>query len=46
MGRVVSVGPRFRYRWVLGDLTDQSDAQDTEYAQELIKEGVADRLMR
>jgi len=37
MGRVVSVGPRFQYRWVLGDLTDMSDAQDTEYAQELMK---------
>jgi hypothetical protein len=37
MGRVVSVGPRFQYRWVLGDLTDQSDAQDIGYAQELMK---------
>jgi cephalosporin-C deacetylase-like acetyl esterase len=37
MGRVVSAGPRFQYRWVLGDLTDMSDAQDTEYAQELMK---------
>jgi len=31
------VGPRFRYRWVLGDLTDQSDTQDIEYARELMK---------
>jgi hypothetical protein len=37
MGRVVSVGPRFRYRWVLGDLTDLSDTQDIEYAWELMK---------
>jgi cephalosporin-C deacetylase-like acetyl esterase len=37
MGRVVSVGPRFRYRWVLGDLTDQSEAQDIEFASELMK---------
>jgi hypothetical protein len=37
MGRVVSVGPRFRYRWVLGDLTDLSDTQDIEYARELMK---------
>jgi len=37
MGRVAFVGPRFRYRWVLGDLTDQSDAQDIEYARELMK---------
>jgi len=37
MGRVVPAGPRFRYRWVLGDLTDQSDVQDIEYARELMK---------
>ena len=37
MDRVVFVGPRFRYRWVLGDLTDQSDAQDIEYARDLMK---------
>ena len=37
MGRVVSVGPRFRYSWVIGDLTDQSDVQDLEYARELMK---------
>jgi len=37
MGRVVSVGPRFRYRWVLGDLTDQSDEQDIVYARDLMK---------
>ena len=37
MGRVVSLGPRFQYRWVLGDLTDMSDAQDLAYAQELMK---------
>src|SRR5439155_5142788 len=28
MGRVVAAGPHFRYRYVLGDLTDMSDAQD------------------
>jgi cephalosporin-C deacetylase-like acetyl esterase len=37
MGRVVSLGPRFQYRWVLGDLTDMADAQDLAYAQELMK---------
>jgi len=37
MGRVVAVGPRFQYRWVLGDLTEMGDAQDNEYAQELMK---------
>jgi hypothetical protein len=37
MGRVVTLGPRFQYRWVLGDLTEMSDAQDHEYAQELMR---------
>jgi len=37
MGHVVFAGPRFQYRWVLGDLTDQSDAQDLEFAQQLMK---------
>jgi len=37
MGRVVALGPRFRYRWVLGDLTEMSDTQDNEYVQELMK---------
>ena len=36
MGRVVTAGPRFRYRWVLGDLTDMSDTQDIEYAEEFL----------
>jgi hypothetical protein len=37
MGRVVALGPPFHYRWVLGDVTDMNDAQDNEYAQELMK---------
>jgi hypothetical protein len=36
MGRVTPAGPRFRYRWVLGDLTEMSNTQDLEYAQELL----------
>ena len=36
MGKVVNAGPRFRYRWVLGDLTDMSDRQDNEYAEEFL----------
>jgi hypothetical protein len=36
MGRVVSIGPRFQYRWVLGDLTEMSDTQDNEYAEQLM----------
>jgi hypothetical protein len=37
MGRVAPLGTRFRYRWVLGDLTDRSDTQDMEYALDLMK---------
>jgi len=37
MGRIVAAGPRYRYRCVLGDLTDQADAQDIEFARELMK---------
>jgi cephalosporin-C deacetylase-like acetyl esterase len=36
MGRVTPLGGRFRYRWVLGDLTEMSDTQDNEYAEELM----------
>ena len=36
MGRVVSAGQGFRYRWALGDITDRTDAQDLEFARELI----------
>ena len=37
MGRVVAAGPRFRYRWVLGDLTEMTGIQDIEYARELLQ---------
>jgi hypothetical protein len=37
MGRVVAVGSRFQYRYVLGDLTDRSDAQDNEYVRQLMQ---------
>jgi hypothetical protein len=37
MGRVVAAGPRFHYRYVLGDLTDMSEAQDDAYVEELMK---------
>ncbi len=37
MGRVVWAGPQYRYRWVLGDLTDMADSQDLEFAQELLQ---------
>ena len=36
MNRVVDAGPRFRYRWVLGDLTEMAEAQDIAWAQELM----------
>ena len=37
MGRVVTAGPRFQYRYVLGDLTDRSDEQDNEYVRQLMQ---------
>lgn len=37
MGRVVSAGPTFRFRWALGDITDRADAQDFEFSQEFLK---------
>ena len=37
MGHIVTVGPQFRYRYILGDITDMSDTQDDEYARELFK---------
>lgn len=37
MGRVVALGPPFRYRYVLGDATDFSDAQDRAFADELLR---------
>ncbi len=36
MGHVAWQGTGFQYRWVLGDLTDRSDAQDLAYAKELM----------
>jgi hypothetical protein len=37
MGRVVPLGPRFEYRWVLGDIAEMSDAQNLDYAQEFMR---------
>jgi len=37
MGRIVPLGPPFRYRYVLGDTTDLADAQDNMYLDEFIK---------
>jgi hypothetical protein len=36
MQKVTWAGPAFRYRWVLGDLTDMSDAQDLEFLRDLM----------
>ena len=36
MGHVVNAGPRFRYRYVLGDITDMSDVQDEEFARQIL----------
>ena len=37
MGRVARAEGRFQYRWVLGDLTDMSEAQDMAYLEEFMK---------
>ena len=37
MRRVVSLGSPFQYRYVLGDATDFSDAQDREFTDELLR---------
>jgi hypothetical protein len=37
MDHIVAVGPRFRYRYILGDITDSNSAQDDEYTRELLK---------
>jgi hypothetical protein len=37
MDQVVAVGPRFRYRYIRGDITDQKETQDDEFAREFLK---------
>lgn len=37
MGRVEYRGPRFHYRWVLGDVTEMAETQDLDYARELLR---------
>jgi hypothetical protein len=37
MGRPVSLGPPFRYRYVIGDTTDLHDDQDNAYLQEFLR---------
>ncbi len=37
MGRPVHLGPRFRYRYVIGDTTDLHDEQDNAYINEFIQ---------
>ena len=37
MGRPVALGPRFRYRYVIGDTTDLHDEQDNAYINEFIQ---------
>jgi hypothetical protein len=36
MGKIVAVGPSYRYRYVIGDTTDLSDEQDNTYVGEFI----------
>lgn len=37
MGRLVDAGPSYRYRFVIGDVTDRMDEQDNAYIAELIR---------
>jgi cephalosporin-C deacetylase-like acetyl esterase len=37
MGKIVAVGPSYRYRYVIGDVTDLSDEQDNAYIDELVR---------
>jgi hypothetical protein len=37
MGRVVAAGPSYRYRFVLGDVTERSHEQDDAYLAELMR---------
>ncbi len=37
MGHVVSLGPAFRYRYILGDTTDLHDDQDNAFIQEFLR---------
>jgi len=36
MGRPVPLGPKFRYRYIIGDTTDLHDEQDEAFVRELI----------
>jgi hypothetical protein len=49
MGHPVHAGPGFRYRYVLGDLTDLHDAQDNAYMDEFMQSplptGIYNRLV-
>ena len=37
MGKTIAAGPSYRYRYVLGDITDRAAEQDDAYADELIR---------
>jgi hypothetical protein len=37
MGKTVAAGPSYRYRFVLGDITERASEQDDAYADELIR---------
>src|SRR5262249_1892797 len=37
MGRLAAAGPSFQYRYVIGDVTDGTDAQDTAYLNEFLR---------
>jgi cephalosporin-C deacetylase-like acetyl esterase len=37
MSRVVPLGPQYRYRWVLGDIVENSEKQNLDFARELMR---------
>jgi len=37
MGKIAAAGPSYRYRYVIGDVTDLSDEQDNAYIDELLR---------
>ena len=37
MGRVVNAGPKFHYRYVLGDLNELTDSQDENYMEAFLR---------
>jgi hypothetical protein len=43
MGRVEFAGPRYQYRWVLGDLTEMSETQDLAFVRQFMSSDAGSR---